>query len=509
MKTYYWLIVFLVSFHSVPSSEVLAGRGGGRVGGGARMGGGGARMGGGGARPNFSAHAPSMSRAAPTVNRSNFNRPSAGGANFNRPNINQPNINQPSVNRPQVSRPSVSRPDIGRPNIGQPSASRPNVTRPGSGGFGSIPGSVNRPNLGNGSRPNLDSGNRPSLGGSDRPSIGGANGPTFGDKRPSIGQLDDFLGIPGGRNRPTTLPAKRPGDIGSKLPRGLPNKLPGNIVGNRPSRPNIGGIKDNVNIGDSGIRNRVGNNGSRDVNINAGNQVNIGNRFGDNNVSSIRNKWSGNVNRPFGSGNYWDRGYSRNPNAWRWQHCWNRYPRYWGWRVGTWATVGTYFAWNWVTPTPVIYDYGSTVVYRDNYVYVQDEKVASSQEYYEQASTIAQRVPATLDPETVEWMPLGVFAISAEQATDTGLLIQLAVSKEGIIAGTFYNETTDSSRPIEGTIDRESQRAAWKFADGKNEEVVMETVIHNLTEDESTALVHFGDDKQETWTMLRMDEPEA
>lgn len=169
--------------------------------------------------------------------------------------------------------------------------------------------------------------------------------------------------------------------------------------------------------------------------------------------------------------------------------------------------MGTFFAWSWVTPTPIVYDYGTSVVYRDNYVYVQDQQVATADEYYEQASTIAESVPEKADPETIEWMPLGVFAISAEEATDTGLLIQLAVSKEGIIAGTFYNETTNTSRPIEGTVDRETQRAAWKFSDDKNEDVVMETVIHNLTENESTALVHFGADKQESWTMVRIEEP--
>ena len=75
--------------------------------------------------------------------------------------------------------------------------------------------------------------------------------------------------------------------------------------------------------------------------------------------------------------------------------------------------------------------------------------------------TVTQSTPADIDESKVEWMPLGVFAVTEEDATDTGMMVQLAVSKEGIIAGTFYNEITDTSRPVEGMVDRETQRAAW------------------------------------------------
>ena len=71
---------------------------------------------------------------------------------------------------------------------------------------------------------------------------------------------------------------------------------------------------------------------------------------------------------------------------------------------------------------------------------------------------------------------------------------------------TFYNETTDSSRPLEGMVDGETQRAVWGFSDGKNEEVFMETGLSNLTEDNSTALLHFGPDKTQTWLMVRLPE---
>jgi hypothetical protein len=88
-------------------------------------------------------------------------------------------------------------------------------------------------------------------------------------------------------------------------------------------------------------------------------------------------------------------------------------------------------------------------------------------------------------------------------------MVQLAVSKEGIIAGTFFNDITDSSRPLEGMVDQKTQRAVWKFADEKNPEFVMETGIYNLTKDEATALLHFGPDKTQTWLMIRLPDPEG
>jgi len=104
-------------------------------------------------------------------------------------------------------------------------------------------------------------------------------------------------------------------------------------------------------------------------------------------------------------------------------------------------------------------------------------------------------------------MPLGVFAVTEEGVSETNRLLQLTVSKEGIIAGTLYDEMTGSSRPVEGQVDRKTQRAAWTFADDKKSDVVMETGIYNLTEDEATMLVHFGPTETQTWVLVRLDQP--
>ena len=133
--------------------------------------------------------------------------------------------------------------------------------------------------------------------------------------------------------------------------------------------------------------------------------------------------------------------------------------------------------------------------------------VCSSEEYATQAQTIATSVPE-VQPDKVEWLPLGVFALteSGGSAEDSTLFLQLAISKEGIIAGTFQNTATDTSFEVEGTIDNKSQRAAWGPV-GENWPI-METGVYNLTENEAGALLHFEDGQTQQWTMVRLDDPE-
>jgi len=104
-------------------------------------------------------------------------------------------------------------------------------------------------------------------------------------------------------------------------------------------------------------------------------------------------------------------------------------------------------------------------------------------------------------------MPLGVFAVTTkEEETEPSMYMQLAVSKDGIISGTYYNSATDSGQPIQGAVDPETQRAAWTIGDNKT--TVVETGVYNLTQDETPILVHFGTDRTQQWFMARLEEPE-
>jgi hypothetical protein len=85
--------------------------------------------------------------------------------------------------------------------------------------------------------------------------------------------------------------------------------------------------------------------------------------------------------------------------------------------------------------------------------------------------------------------------------------MQLAVNKQGVLAGTFYNEDSGASRPLQGTVDPKSQRAVLTFGDGQNSETVLETGVYNLTQDEAPALLHFGADQSQPLLLVRLKPP--
>lgn len=180
-----------------------------------------------------------------------------------------------------------------------------------------------------------------------------------------------------------------------------------------------------------------------------------------------------------------------------------------------WATWGTYCGWGGYGADyiPVYYDYGDTVIYEGDYVYLDGEVVGTAEEYADQAYALAETgATAISEAEAneaagdIEWLPLGVYALSPEGATEPTQFLQLAVTKDGVIGGTYYDSKTDKTTTVEGAIDRETQRAAFTIEgmDG----VVMEAGIANLTQDESTILIHRGGGQKDIWTLVRIENPE-
>ena len=155
------------------------------------------------------------------------------------------------------------------------------------------------------------------------------------------------------------------------------------------------------------------------------------------------------------------------------------------------------------------YNYGDNVYYEGDNVYQDGQVIATSDQYAQQAQTIAESVPE-VKPDDVEWMSLGVFALTnsgESTGTDPTLYLQLAISKEGIIAGTVQNTATDKVQNVEGMVDPDSQRAAWGI-EGKDWPI-METGISNLTQDDAPALLHFEDGQTQQWLLVRMEDPDA
>jgi hypothetical protein len=85
-------------------------------------------------------------------------------------------------------------------------------------------------------------------------------------------------------------------------------------------------------------------------------------------------------------------------------------------------------------------------------------------------------------------------------------VLQLAVDKDGIVSGTMHNQETNQTYAVQGRVDKETQRVAFTIGDSKD--VVLETGVYNLTQQQTPLLAH-GDGREETYLLLRLDPPKT
>jgi hypothetical protein len=210
---------------------------------------------------------------------------------------------------------------------------------------------------------------------------------------------------------------------------------------------------------------------------------------------------------------YW-RDHRGDYDRWYDDDWWNYYhadypytPDFNYWALTPWPTMSTWVDNGW--KNPIYYNYGENVYYQNGSVYYGDQPVATEQEYAKQAEAIATNVP-TAKPNEKDWMPLGVFAMTTDgepTGAEPTMFLQLAVSRQGIINGSFQNTATKSVQPVAGMVDKQTQRAAWTAA-GKLRPL-METGIVNLTKDTAAALIHFPDDTTQQCLLVRVNKPDS
>jgi hypothetical protein len=172
------------------------------------------------------------------------------------------------------------------------------------------------------------------------------------------------------------------------------------------------------------------------------------------------------------------------------------------WRAATWNSVGAWMSY--YPTTPLYYDYGNNVTYQDNSVYINGQDEGTSQEYYQQASSLAATGSQAAAPTDADWLPLGVFALTKTDQTKSDVTIQLAVDKQGVIRGNYTDTVTGKTQVIQGSVDKKTQRVA--FTVGDNTTNVVETGLYNLTKDEAPVLLHFGADRTEQWLLVRLSQ---
>jgi hypothetical protein len=208
------------------------------------------------------------------------------------------------------------------------------------------------------------------------------------------------------------------------------------------------------------------------------------------------------VRRNFGYYNAFRPGwYARYPGAW--------FAAGWAaaaaWTAPVWGTCASYVGYA-PEEVPIFYDYGNTVTYQDGNVYYGEKLYATEAAYADQATQIADAGRQAQPPAEEQWQPLGVFAMVTEDQTTSNDIFQLATNKDGVVRGNYYNATADSVTPVYGSLDRKSQRLAWSIGDRKD--TVYETGLYNLTQPETTVLVHFGKDRTEQYRLVRVEQPQ-
>ena len=204
-----------------------------------------------------------------------------------------------------------------------------------------------------------------------------------------------------------------------------------------------------------------------------------------------------------------------------------RYPGAWyahGFAAGVWAStswedVNSWFGVGWPA---VSYDYGDNIYYQDGDVYSNCQPMATSAEYYQSAADLAQTgaqadvgesaAPASDDAlagdqANPQWLPLGVFEAVPANEKSSKMTFQLAVNKEGIVRGNYFNTGDNNVQQIQGAVDKTTQRITWFVADRKD--TIFDAGLYNLTKDEATVLVHEGADKTQQWTLVRLKQQDA
>lgn len=171
------------------------------------------------------------------------------------------------------------------------------------------------------------------------------------------------------------------------------------------------------------------------------------------------------------------------------------------WATPTYADVAAYCGLN-VAAAPD-YDFGNTIVYQDNNVYVGGVDAGTPEQYAQQATNIAAQGQTAQAPASDDWKPLGVFALVQGSEKTSNNIFQLAVNKAGVIRGNYYDGLTDTTTEVYGSVDKTTQRAAWTI--GKKQDRVFDAGIYNLTQPECPCLLHIGTGTTNQMLLVRMD----
>lgn len=224
----------------------------------------------------------------------------------------------------------------------------------------------------------------------------------------------------------------------------------------------------------------------------------------------IRRDWRDRHDRDLVFGDNWWSGHHSGDHWTFWGDYSRRYNRpwyWWSWATGPRLSSWVVFGW----PTPYYWDYGpGEYIYCDNgAIYVNGRWYEPAPVYYDQTLRLIEQAPVLTAESAakLEWMPLGVFVVNPDGAGEPEATLQLAVTKDGVIGGTAFDQRSGAAYNIVGIVDKRTQRAVWSYKDDRDKRIMMESSLYNLTQPEATGMVHYSPTDMRVVELVRLQEP--
>lgn len=160
--------------------------------------------------------------------------------------------------------------------------------------------------------------------------------------------------------------------------------------------------------------------------------------------------------------------------------------------------------WLKIDAQPFSYDYGGQFVVRGGLLFHQGREVATLGEYAARAAQLAAS-GAEVDDSREGWLPLGDYGVVQPGQEEPAVMMQLWVSDQGQVAGTWHNSSNDETAPIRGAVDPTHQRVALTLPDG----TIVDSGLYNLTEPSAAALAYSPQSGAQQWLLLHATSREA
>jgi len=167
-----------------------------------------------------------------------------------------------------------------------------------------------------------------------------------------------------------------------------------------------------------------------------------------------------------------------------------------------WPAVDNWLGWGATQSYP--YDYGQYITYQGNDVYYGSQLAGTTQQYYNEASSLANN-GAAAPPNNTKWLPLGIFGLLEGDSKTPSMTIEIALDKQGTIRGNAILEATDTTLPIQGSVDKRTQRVCWTI--GTKKTTVYDTGLLSLTQSQAPVLVHVGPKNTRQELLVRFKKP--